>query len=72
MSKLRITWVSILIAAVISLGLTGCPSKEEQTPSAEEPIVELQAQTADQNTPTDTKPAADHPAGEHPTGEHPK
>ncbi|NQV36228.1 MAG: hypothetical protein HQ515_26285 [Phycisphaeraceae bacterium] len=72
MSKLRTTLVSIMIAAVVSLGLTGCPSKEEPPPSVEQSAAEIEAQIADQNTPTDEKPAADHPAGEHPTGEHPE
>jgi len=72
MSKLKTTLVSVMIAAVVSLGLTGCSSKEEQTPAGES-TSEVQAQqTPDQGTPTDEKPAAEHPAGEHPTGEHPK
>ena len=67
MSTLKSTLVSILVVALVSLGLTGCTSKEEPTPPADAPIADVQAQqTDDQATPTEEQPAAEHPAGEHP------
>ena len=73
MSTLKRTLVSVLVAAVVSLGLTGCPSKEEKKPDAGQTTADVQAQqTEDVNAPTDEQPKPEHPAGEHPTGDHPE
>ena len=67
MSTLKRRLVSVLVVAVVSLGLTGCPSKEEKKPDAEQTAADVQAQqTPDANAPTDEQPKADLPAGEHP------
>ena len=67
MSTLKSTLVSILVVALVSLGLTGCTSKEEPAPPADPPTADVQAQqTDDQDTPTEEQPAAENPAGEHP------
>jgi len=57
MNNVKIIFVSVLIAAVVSLGLTGCKDKSEH-PSEETPSKEL--------------PSSEHPSEEHPSGEHPK
>ena len=56
MNKLKKVFVLVLVAAVVSFGLTGC--KEKSEPPAEE-------QSA-QETPSEETPAEEHPAGEHP------
>jgi hypothetical protein len=67
MSTLKRRLVSVLVVAVVSLGLTGCPSKEEKKPDVEQTVGDVQAlETEDANAPTDAQPKADHPAGEHP------
>jgi len=62
MNKVKKVFVLVLVAAVVSFGLTGCKQKSEPpaegTPSGE--------------TPSEETPAEETPAGEHPTGEHPK
>ena len=62
MNKLKKVFLLVLIAAVVSLGATGCKSKSEH-PEGENPSSEPPAK----QTPSD-----EHPAGEHPAGEHPK
>lgn len=53
MSTLKSTLIAVLVVALVSLGLTGCTSKEEPA----DPNAEVQAQqTEDQNTPTDETP----------------
>jgi len=68
MNKVKKVFVLVLVAAVVSLGLTGCKQKSEPpaegTPSGEHP--------AASEHPTEETPAEETPAGEHPTGEHPK
>ncbi len=51
MIKVKKVFVLVLVAAIVSFGLTGCKQKSE--PPAEE-------QSAQET------PAAEHPAGEHP------
>ncbi len=62
MNKVKKVFVLVLIAAVVSFGLTGCKQKSE-SPSGEHPSSEH---------PTKETPAEETPAGEHPAGEHPK
>ena len=68
MNKVKKVFVLVLVAAVVSFGLTGCKQKDEQpvegTPSGEHP--------AASEHPTEETPAEETPAGEHPTGEHPQ
>ncbi len=56
MNKVKKVFVLVLVAAVVSLGLTGC--KQESEPPAGEQSAE---ETAAEET-----PAEEHPAGEHP------
>ena len=57
MNKVKKIFVSVLIVAIVSLGLTGCKKKSEH-PAGEHPSSE--------------HPTEEHPTEEHPTGEHPK
>ena len=61
MNKVKKVFVLVLVAAVVSFGLTGCKQKDEppaeETPSSEQPTEE---------TPAEETPAEEHPAGEHP------
>ena len=61
MNKMKKVFVLVLVAAVVSLGLTGCKQKGEQptegTPASEHPTEE---------TPTEETPAEETPAEEHP------
>jgi len=63
----------VLVAAVVSLGLTGCKHKNEQptegTTSSEHPAA---SEHPSSEHPTKEAPAKEAPAGEHPTGEHPQ
>ena len=65
--KMKKLFILLLVAAVVSLGLTGCKEKSEQPtgehPSTEHPTEEKAAEE---------KAAEEHPAGEHPSGEHPQ
>jgi hypothetical protein len=84
MSKLRTTFVSLLIAALVALGATGCGDKEShehpqgEHPSSEHPSSEHPAgehpskEEGAEEKSADETPAKEHPAGEHPSGEHPK
>jgi hypothetical protein len=67
MNKVKKVFVLVLIAAVVSLGLTGCKKKSEHPsgdhPSSEHPTKE---------TPSEETQTEEHPTSEHPTGEHPK
>ena len=66
MNKIKKILVLVLVAAIVSLGLTACKEKSEH-PTADQP-------SGDQPT-KETVPEehpAEHPAGEHPTGEHPE
>ncbi len=56
MNKMKNIFMLVLIAAVISLGLTGCKGKSK--PPAKE--------TQSEETPSKETPAKEHPAGEHP------
>ncbi len=74
--------VLLLVAAVVSLGLTGCKHKNEQptegTPASEHPASEHpSSEHPAKEAPAEEKeaeeqPAGEHPSAEHPTGEHPK
>jgi len=68
MNTLKNMLVLILIAAVVSLGATGCSKKSKSTPE-EQPS---QGASSSEETPSEEHPAAEHPAGEHPSGEHPQ
>jgi hypothetical protein len=72
MNKVKKIFVLVLVAAIVSLGLTGCKQKSEQpaegTPTSEHPAAEESSKEA----PAEETPAAEHPTGEHPTGEHPQ
>jgi hypothetical protein len=78
MNKLKKVFVLVLVAAVVSLGLTGCKQKNEQpaegTPSSEHPAASEHpsSEHPTEETPAEEKEAEETPAGEHPTGEHPK
>ncbi len=61
MIKMKKLFVLLLIAAVVSLGLTGCKDKSE-TPPGETPSKE---------TPSKETPSKETPPSEHPS-EHPK
>ncbi len=61
MNKLKKILVLVLIAAVVSLGGSGCKGKSEH-PTNEHPSKQAPAKEASPNEP----PAAEHPAGEHP------
>jgi len=56
MIKVKKVFVLVLVAAVVSFGLTGC--KEKSEPPAGEQSAE--------ETPSEETPAEEHPAGEHP------
>jgi hypothetical protein len=60
MNKVKMVFVLVLIAAVVSLGLAGCKSEH---PSGEHPSSEH---------PSKEHPSEEHPSEEHPAGEHPK
>jgi hypothetical protein len=60
MNKAKMVFVLVLIAAVVSLGLTGCKNEH---PSGEHPSSEH---------PSKKTPSEEHPSEEHPSGEHPK
>jgi len=62
MNKVKKVFVLVLIAAVVSLGLTGC-KKHSEHPSGDHPSSEHPSKKA---------PTEEHPTSEHPTGEHPK
>ncbi len=67
MNKVKKIFVSVLIVAVVSLGLTGCKGKSEP-PAGEAPTEEH---------PTEETQSSEHPTKETqteetPTGEHPK
>ena len=62
MNKVKKVFVLVLIAAVVSLGLTGC-KKDSEHPSGDHPSSEHPSKEA---------PTEEHPTSEHPTGEHPK
>ena len=61
MIKVKKVFVLVLVAAVVSFGLTGCKEKSEP-PTEETPSSEQSAQ----ETPSEETPAGEHPAGEHP------
>lgn len=71
-NKVKKVLILVLVAAVVSLGLTGCKQKGEQptegTSSSEHPSSE----NPSSEHPTEEKAAEEHPAGEHPTSEHPQ
>jgi hypothetical protein len=78
MNKVKKVFVLVLVAAVVSFGLTGCKQKSEPpaegTPSGEHPAA---SEHPTEGTPTEEAPAEEkeseeHPAVEHPTGEHPQ
>jgi len=56
MNKVKKVFVLVLVAAVVSLGLTGCKQKSEP-PASEQPVSEQAASET---------PAEETPAGEHP------
>lgn len=73
MKNVKKLLVLVLIAAVLSLGLTGCKDKSEH-PTGEHPSAEGVKEAAEDAA---EKAADEHPTGEaapqeHPTGEHPK
>lgn len=61
MNTLKKIFLVLLIAAVVSLGLTGCKQKNEH-PSGDHPSGEHPAE----ETPAEETPAEEHPSGEHP------
>lgn len=61
MNTLKKIFLVLLIAAVVSLGLTGCKQKSEH-PSGDHPSGEHPAE----ETPAEETPAEEHPSGEHP------
>ena len=62
MNKLKKVFVLVLIAAVLSLGSTGCSEKSDH-PSGDHPSGEH---------PSGETPSEEIPSGEHPSGEHPE
>ena len=77
MDKLKKLFVLVLVAAVISIGLTGCKQKGEQpaegTASGEHPAASEHPteEAPAEEAPAAEKEAEEHPAEEHPTEEHP-
>jgi hypothetical protein len=72
MNMLKKTLVLVLIATIVSLGVTGCKGNSEH-PSGDHPTNDTPDKDApDKETPDSEHPAGEHPTGEHPTGEHPK
>ena len=67
MNKVKKVLVSVLIVAVVSLGLTGCKSGDEH-PSSEHPSKE----TLSEEHPSKELPSSEHPSKETPSGEHPE
>ena len=58
--------IPVAIAAMISLGLSGCDKKSKK------PAVEQSAESkASDDHPTKEKASDDHPSNEHPSEEHP-
>jgi uncharacterized protein involved in high-affinity Fe2+ transport len=66
-NKVKKLFVLLLVAAVVSLGLTGCKEKSE-LPTGEHPVEEIEVEEIE----VEEVPAEEHPAGEHPAGEHPQ
>ncbi|MHC4843184.1 MAG: hypothetical protein ACYTFM_08280 [Planctomycetota bacterium] len=66
MFKLRKILILLLIAAVVSLALTGCKSDQEH-PTGEHPTEEHPSE----EHPSEEHPTEEHPSEEHPSGEHP-
>ena len=60
-NKVKKLFILLLVAAVVSFGLTGCKHDHDH-PTSEHPTSEH---------PTEEKKAEEHPTGEHPTSEHP-
>jgi len=58
--------VLLLVAAVVSLGLTGCKHKNEQ------PTEGTSSEHPAKKAPAEEKKAEEQPAGEHPSAEHPQ
>ena len=73
MKNVKKLLVLVLIAAVLSLGLTGCKDKSEH-PTGEHPSAEGVKEAAEDaaEKAADEHPTGEHPAGKHPTGEHPQ
>ena len=81
MNKLTRIFVLVLIAAVVTFGITGC-KEEPEAPSVGAVTEEAEAgKSAVEKAATEAveagkkaaeKAASEHPASEHPTGEHPK
>ncbi|MFH1716793.1 MAG: hypothetical protein ABIF19_05540 [Planctomycetota bacterium] len=72
MHTLKKILVLVLIAAVVSLGATGCSKKSESTPEEHPSQGASAEETPAEETPSEEHPAAEHPSGEHPSGEHPQ
>ena len=74
MKKVKKLFVLVLIAGVLSLGLTGCKDKSEH-PTGDHPSSEQSTEKAATQEhpsgehPTEEAAPQEHPAGEHPTGE---
>ena len=72
MKKSRKIIVLMLIAAVVSLGLTGC-NNENKRSSGDHPTSEHPSKkTSSKEHPTNEHPSKKAASEEHPTGEHPK
>ncbi|MGB2863808.1 MAG: hypothetical protein WBC05_10825 [Sedimentisphaerales bacterium] len=77
-NKVKKLFVLVLVAAVVSLGLTGCKQDNEQpaegTTSGEHPAASEHpsSEHPTEEAPAEEKESEETPAAEHPAGEHPK
>ncbi len=72
MNKVKKLFVLVLIAGIVSLGLTGCKDKSEH-PTGDHPSSEQSTEkAATQEHPSGEHPTEEAAPQEHPTGEHPK
>ena len=72
MNKVKKVFVLVLIAAVVSLGLTGCKKKSEHPTKKTVSEEHQTSENLTKETPSEETPTKEHPTSEHPTGEHPK
>lgn len=62
MGTLKKIFTLVLVAAIVSIGVTGCKG-ESKPPADDHPSSEH---------PTEETPSEEHPSSEHPSGEHPQ
>ena len=72
MNEVKKAFVSVLIAAIVFLGVTGCKQESEEPAGADSSKETASKDTASKEAAPKETPAGDHPAGDHPSGDHPK